>query len=172
MLNPKNPTRLLIAMALFVAMDVTLNFFSIRIGTLLEINLNFLALALAGYLLGPWPAMGIGVLADIIGYMLNPSGPFFLGFTFNALLSGLIYGLVLFQKPIKISRVLVLVLVNTVVFSFVLVPIWLNIMYGSALISSLRALKAVLMYPVEVLLIYSLLNLVSRYQKSLLRSRL
>ena len=77
-----------------------------------------------------------------------------IGFTLNAFLSGFMFGLFFYKKKITFKRVLAASICNTILFSFILTPMWLNMMYGSALISTARMIKAVACFPVNTALLY------------------
>jgi len=125
---------------------------------MLEIGFAFLPIAVLAYLYGPIQAGLASTVADIIGFLLRPNGFFFPGFTVNALILGVIYGVFLHNKEITLGRVALATLVVTVLTSLILTPIWLNIMFGSAFFAVPRIIKAVLLYPFEVALLYGLLK--------------
>lgn len=58
----------------------------------LRINLNSIPIILSGLILGPIPGFIVGVLSDLICYIIKPNGPLFLGFTLSSGLTGLIPG--------------------------------------------------------------------------------
>lgn len=151
-------TKKLAVTGLFVAMNLVLNQVTIPIGTTMEIGFSFLPIALIGYLFGPLTAGLSGVIADILGFMLRPAGFFFPGFTLNAFISGILYGLFLHRKTITLWRVALLRLVNTIIISLILTPTWLYIMYETPLVTLPRIIKAVVKYPVDVALLYLILT--------------
>lgn len=107
----------------------------------------------------------IAALCDLIGALLFPFGAYFPGFTLSAAISGLIYGLFLYNKnnasinnikfllKLIISNILVLGLVNIFITSF-----WLHMLYGKAylVIISTRAVSQLIMLPIQVTIIYIL----------------
>ncbi len=58
------------------------------------------------YLFGPVVGMIFGGAMDILKYIINPTGPFFPGYTLTAMVAGLIYGFFFYKKPIKLWRVI------------------------------------------------------------------
>ena len=60
----------------------------------LELSFGFVPVAVAGMLFGPWTAMVMSGVADILGAILA-GVEFFPGYTLSAVLSGLFYGLLL-----------------------------------------------------------------------------
>lgn len=124
-----------------------------------RISLTFLATGMAGMFLGPVPAMLIGALGDILGYMINSyGGAFFPGFTLSAALAGFTYGICLYKK--NGIFLFIGILVSSLVIAFginiVLNTIWLEIMYKKAytIFSAARVIKNICMYPVHVILLY------------------
>lgn len=143
---------------LLIALNVVLNLFVIPIGNIIEITIAFLPILYAGYYFGPWIAGSIGVIGDVLGFIVRPAGFFFPGFTLNAFVTGLIYGFVLHQKPVTWKRVIVAVALQNLVVSVILTPIWLQMMYGTALLSIPRLIRVVIMLPIEVILAYFMLK--------------
>lgn len=158
----KNPTKMLTITAALVAINLVLNQFTLAIGPLLEIGFAFLPIAVLAYLYGPVNAGLASAVADIIGFVLRPAGFFFPGFTINALLIGLLFGWFFYKKPITLGRIALANLVVTIVITLILTPIWLNIMFGSPLFAVPRVVKAIVLYPIEVGLLYGLLKSISR----------
>ncbi|MCF3943416.1 folate family ECF transporter S component [Oceanobacillus alkalisoli] len=158
----KSPTKMLTITAALVAINLVLNQFTLAFGPLLEVGFAFLPIAVLGFLYGPVNAGIASVVADTIGFVLRPAGFFFPGFTFNALLIGLLFGWFFYRKTITLGRIATANLVVTIIISLILTPIWLNIMFGSPLFAGPRIVKAIVLYPVEVGLLYALLKNLSR----------
>ena len=144
--------------AMLTALNLILNSMRIIVSSMLEISFAFLAIASAGLLYGPVMAGIIAVIADTIGFFLSPNGGFFPGFTLSAFLQGFLFGVFFYKKKVTVKRVIVASLCNMILFNFILTPLWLNIMYGSALMSSVRAIKAVLCFPIDTALLFLVLR--------------
>ena len=97
--------RTLALAAIFSALHLVLNQFTIPVSQLLEVGFDFLAVAAIGYLCGPWVAGLSGIVTDVLGYVLRPNGPYFPGWTLSAVLVGILYGLWLYRRPLKLWRV-------------------------------------------------------------------
>lgn len=156
--KPVLSTRTITFAGLLIAMNVVLNLFVIPIGNIIELSVAFLPILYAGYYFGPWIAGAIGVIGDVLGFIVRPAGFFFIGFTFNAFISGVIYGYILHNKPVTWKRVATAVIVQNVIVSVILTPIWLQIMYGTALLSIPRLIRVVIMVPIEIVLSYFMLT--------------
>ena len=84
-----------------------------------------------------------------------PKAAFFPGFTLTAFLTGVIFGLVLYKKPVTWKRTFVAALLVNVICSLCLDTVWLSMMYGDSFLVLLpaRLLKAVIMIPLETVII-------------------
>ena len=112
---------------LLIAVGVILNrFISIKT-PILSISLTFIPHILSGILLGPWWSMITAAMTDLIGALLFPFGPYFVGYTISAALAGLIYGLMLYRKK-KVSRKKFLV---KLIFAVLLVIVICNALLNS-----------------------------------------
>lgn len=154
--------RTLTTVSLLVALGVLASVGTIIPSEVLKIGLGFLVTACMGYLFGPLPAM-LGALAvDLISYLLRPAGPYFFGFTLNALLTGLVFGLILYQSAPSLLRTAASKAVVSLFINVLLNTLWLSVLYGKAffLLLPARFLKNLLIFPVEVLLLYLVLKAV------------
>ena len=97
MSNLRN-TKVLTAAALLTAIGIIAGFFKIPITNLIEIRFASIPIAAAGALFGPGIAAIVGILTDIGGFLVKPTGPYFPGFTISGAVSGLIYGIMLHRK--------------------------------------------------------------------------
>lgn len=163
----RNPRSLVVA-AVLASLNLVLNQFTIPVSQLLEISFDFLAAAAIGYLCGPWMGAMAGFITDILGYFLRPNGPYFPGFTLSAILAGIVYGLWYYKKPVRLPRIIGCKLTVTLLFNFLLTPLWLHLMYGQAFVvlSSLRLVKNIIKFPLDVVLLYLVLRTCERYRES------
>ena len=146
----KTDTRLLTTLALLTALEVVLSrFLSINTWNL-KIGFSFVPIVMAAMLFGPTTAATVAVVADVIGAILFPSGPFFPGFTLTAFLTGLMFGLFLREKQTPL-RVAGAVLINQLVLGLLLNTFWISLLYGSAYIPLLftRIGQCAILIPVQ-----------------------
>ncbi len=143
--------------AMMIAIAVVLGFFSIQVTDFLKLGVSFLANELTALLFGPAVGGIMAGTADIIKYLVHPTGPFFFGFTFDAIVGGVIYGVILYRKPISFKRILLAKAVVMVVVNICLNTYWLTLLYGSPLaaILPMRILKQCIMLPIESILFYT-----------------
>jgi ECF transporter S component (folate family) len=121
----------------------------------LRVSFAYVPFILMGSFLGPvWGAV-IGAAEDILGMLLMPKGPYFPGFTLSALLTGLIYGVFLYNRPDNKSYLIRLIISVCVVTAFIhigLTTLWLSIMYKQAFLALMppRILANVIQIPIQI----------------------
>jgi len=94
----KLDTRKLAISAMLVTLDLLFTRLLAVNTPLMKIGFGFAAVAMSAMLFGPLWAMLTAALGDLLGSVLFPVGPFFPGFTLTAALTGLIFGLCLYNK--------------------------------------------------------------------------
>ena len=131
----KVDARMIAIMGLLVAMMVVLTRFLGIETQFVRITFAFVPEVVMAMFFGPfWTAIGAS-LADLIGMALFPKGAFFIGFTINAFVGGLVYGYFFYKKEVTWLNSFLSTLTNTIVISLILTPIWLSIMYNVPLTS-------------------------------------
>ena len=96
----------IILSSMFLALFIIFNrFISIKT-ELLVISLTFIPIIMSAVLLGPKYSTIIALLGDLLGAIIFPFGPYFPGFTISSAITGLIYGLFLYNNgnEIKIEK--------------------------------------------------------------------
>ncbi len=138
---------------LLAAQVVAGMFFSIKL-QLVTIGFIFLPLSLTGILCGPLWAAAAGVMGDFLIAALGPYGYYFPMAT-TAFLSGLIYGLFLYRKPITVPRVTLCVITECLLCSILLQTYWITRLSGGGYLQLLwiRLGQNLLVAPVSVLCI-------------------
>ncbi len=95
----KQNLKRLVTIALLIALQIVLSrFLSIQAWSI-KIGFGFIPVVIAATLFGPVDAAIVGGMADLLGTLLFPIGPYFPGFTFTAALIGVIFGLLLKNNP-------------------------------------------------------------------------
>ena len=153
----RNRLLMLLVLALLIAMEIVLNrFVSIRTWNL-KIGFSFIPIVVAAMLYGPLGGAVVAGIGDLIGAILFPNGPFFPGFTFTALLTGLVFGLFLRKKQ-SFLTVIPAVAINQLVLSLLLNTLWISILYGSPYFPTLvsRLPQCAILIPVQILVIPAL----------------
>ncbi len=158
----KITTQQITTMSLLIALIVVLsNIFSLET-QFLKITLEFIPKVIMGILFGPfWTGIG-SVIADVIGNTMFAKAPFFIGFTLNKLIEGLIYGYFFYGKKVTWKNTCAATLCIVFFINLILTPIWLSIMYQVPLTSSTiwisRLIKALVTIPIQIVLIFSFSN--------------
>lgn len=145
----------LIQISLLIAIEVILTRFCSIQTPIVRIGFGFLPIAIIGMMYGPLSAGIAYAIGDLLGMALFPSGSFFPGFTLTAFLTGVTYGLFLYNKPKTWPRIVGAVLTVCLVLNLGLDTYWLSILMGKGYLALLptRIIKAALMIPVQTLII-------------------
>ena len=157
--------RTLAVTAMLMAVAVILGFFgTVQIGDYLKIGFSFIANELTALMFGPAVGGIMAGAADIIKYVVKPTGAFFPGFTLSAVVGGVIYGCLLYKKPVSLKRIAAAKAVVAVVVNIGLNTLWLSMLYGQAfhVLLPARALKQLIMVPVETALFYAVVVVLQR----------
>ena len=150
-------TKNVVLCGLMAALAVVLSMVaSIDVGPYIRIGFSGLPNRVVECLFGPVTGCLFGGMLDVLKYMLKPSGPFFFGFTFNVMLAGLIYGTVLYQKPVTVKRVVAAEFLTKLTVNCLLNTLWISILYGKGFFAllPLRALKNIIMLPIDSCILY------------------
>ncbi len=150
-------TRVLTLCALFGALSVVLRMVaSIDIGPYIRIGFSDIPNELTDALFGPITGMIFAFVMDIVNYMIKPTGAFFFGFTFNAMLAAVIYGCFYYKRKITLPRILAAKAVVSLVVNVLLNTLWLSMLYGKAftVILPARALKNLIMWPINSIILF------------------
>lgn len=150
--------------AMLIAVGIILGYFSIQVTDFMRIGFSGLANELGAYMFGPVVGGLMGGIGDILKYIMKPTGPYFFGWTLNAVLGPVIYGIMFYKKPISVKRILVAKIIVAVVVNMLLGTYWLSIMYGKAFFVLLpaRALKQIASVPIDTALLYVVLQMLAK----------
>ena len=148
-------THVLVFVGILIATEIVLTRYCAIQTDIVRIGFGFIPIVLSAMLFGPVIGGTTAMLADILGMMIFPRGAYFPGFTFSALVGGVIYGLVLYNKPKTVLRIFLAVLLVTVIRDLGLNTLWLSILSHKAvnIIMIPRILKSLFMLVVQVLII-------------------
>lgn len=151
---------LLIAIQVILSRFLSINAWNVKIG------LGFVPIVIAAILYGPLLAGITYALSDILGAILFPIGPYFPGFTVTALMSGILFGLLL-HKTQSFGRILSTVLINQLVLGLVVNTFWISLLNGvpfSGLVVT-RIVQCIIMLVVEFSVITLLLQSLNKLGK-------
>ena len=163
--------RFICSAAILIAIEIVLNRF-LSINTLgLKIGFSFVPIVIAAVLFGPLKAGIIYCIADIVGAILFPIGPYFPGFSICAFLMGMTYGVFLYKKE-KVGffrNILPPVIINNVILGLLVNTFWISILYGSKTYWGwfiYRLPEYAVLVPVSAILIPAILKLTEVLRKA------
>jgi ECF transporter S component (folate family) len=145
-------------LALLVALQIVLTRFLSISTPILRISLGFVPIAIAGMLFGPLSGGLVAATADFLGAILFPIGAYFPGFTLTAFLTGVVYGLFLFQKEKSWLRIISSVLVIAIVLNLGMNTFWIMVITGKGYLALLpaRLMQNIIMIPLQAIVVKAL----------------
>ncbi len=162
-------TQNLVLCGMMAALAVVLNYTtSIYITPTIRIGFSGLPNRIVEFLFGPAVGAIFGGMLDILKYLLKPEGgAYFFGYTFNVMVAGIIYGSILYRRPIKLWRVFIAELLTKVIVNCGLNTLWLSILNGNAFMAILpaRMIKNCIMLPIDTCVIFFTLTFVQQIMK-------
>lgn len=134
-------------------------YFTFMIGNSLKIGFSYLPNEFLFYMFGPAVGAVFGAAMDILTFILKPTGPYFFGFTLSAILKGLLYGFILYKKPLSLRRIFIANVLSLIFITLLLDTYWLSVMYGKAFLIFLsERLVKIALLPIETGLLYMLIK--------------
>ncbi len=163
----KNKLRIIVQVALLIALEVVLSRFLSIATPIVKIGFGFVPIAICAMMFGPLWAGFLGATADFIGATLFPIGPYFPGFTLSAALTGIVFGLFLYKKDGSGLSLAGAVSVNCLGISLVLSTYWLTILTNTPFLTLLptRVVQNLIMIPVQFVVLRLLQKPVGIYIK-------
>ncbi len=142
--------------ALLGAISILIGSFTIMLWNFIKIEWTFLPNEFVYYLFGPVVGVIFGATMDILNFIIKPFGAFFPGFTISAMLKGLLFGVILYKRPLSLKRVIIANVIRAYFIDFLLNTYWLTLLYGTPYLEMLplRGLKILIMLPIETMLFY------------------
>lgn len=116
--------------AMLVAISIILSYFSVQVTPTIRVGFSFFPVAIMGFLFGPVVSIIGSISIDFINFVFKPGLGFNPGLTFCAMITGLIYGIFLYQKKIKLPRVVLAWLTNIIISNLLLKSAFLAPMVG------------------------------------------
>lgn len=165
--GPKLTTPVLTLAALLTALQLIFDKFSLGNQQVVLIGLGFMITAISGYFLGPWLTGITMVITDLLSNtVFNTGSMFFPGYTFSALISGLIAGMFLYQAKPTLLRILTYEFVQILVTNVFFNTLWLVMMGfakdGALVLLKIRLVKEIITWPLETIVVLILLRALQR----------
>ena len=158
--------RMLTLAGIITAASIVLESFPIYLlGTSLKIYFSFLVISLGCYVYGPAVGILVGFANDTLGFLISSFGePYFPGYLITAMLSGLIYGTLLYRQRITVLRLVVVRLIINYGSNVLLGSVWKAMLYGKGYYYYFTTglVKNTTLLPVEVVLTLLVLGLAER----------
>ncbi len=154
-------TKMLVVTALMIALRVALKPLAIPLGPQLSIQTAMLATALGAMIYGPVVAIPAAIISDTIGFMIFPTGDYFLPFVLTEIASTMAYALCLYRAKVSptrvmVSRFLICFVVNVILQQFIFA--WQYTYMGNpekakdsimGIMTVARIFKNLCMFPIE-----------------------
>lgn len=143
--------------AMLVAVSCILSFGKFAVGPNVNVTFFFLPIAVGAMCQGALPAAAIGGVADVLGCLIMPTGPYFPGFTLNAVITGAVYGIFFYKRKPKLWQIILARLILMVIVDLILTPLWLNLLYSTPLVWAFwvqRFIKCAVVCPIEIVVIF------------------
>lgn len=118
---------LLTALHIILSRFFAFNAWNVRIG------FAIIPSAVCALLYGTLPTVALATASDILGFMLQPSGTYFPGFTLSSALCGASLGFFLHdcKKGPLLLRALAAIFINRILITLFVNTLWISILYGS-----------------------------------------
>lgn len=159
------PTKNIVLCGLMAALAIVLGTIaSIEIGPYIKIGFSGIPNRIIEFLFGPVVGALFGAALDILKYIIKPNGPFFFGFTFNVMVSGIIYGTILYKHEVSLRRIVLAELLTKLFVNCLLNTLWISVLYGKTfmVLFPMRALKNAIMLPIDSAILFFTLTYVKK----------
>lgn len=135
-------------------------FFTFRISPFFRFGFSFIPNKLMAFLFGPVVGGLTEGLADLLKFLLKPEGIYFPGFTFNAILGGIISGIFLYKRPVSFFRILISNIIIALLINSLLGTYWLSLLYkkGFLALFPARLFSQLITIPVNSFTLYYFLR--------------
>lgn len=146
--------------AMMVAINVVLSFFVPVFSNYLKIEFGFVTLPIVSVFFGPLMGCLMGMVQDIVGLIVKPTGGLLIALTLTDGITGMIYGMSFYKKPVSFLRVFLTQLVIVLAVNIILNTIALAPTVASGFVGILpsRIIKNILLLPIQSIIIYILLK--------------
>lgn len=157
----------LVLCGLLIGLYTVLGYFKIYITQTSRISFTFISTAVAGIILGPITAMLVGILGDVVGYIIAPSGgAYFPGYAITYALTGFVYGLFLYRRPFRHTLICIAAaqLVICILLNVGLNTFWSSLLYNKAMYLMLgaSAVKNLITFPINTVIVYIIAKLIEK----------
>ena len=169
-------TRPIILCGFLLAISIILGRFAIKIEGLTIITASFVANSIAGMLFGPIFSSILAASTDVLNHFIAPKGEYFFGWTLDAFLAGIIYGVFLYDKSYDINnkkqlliRIILAKVIISIFINLGLGTLWLSMLRGKSYLALLlpRIIKEIILIPIHSLILFYILPVVNKFKKNM-----
>lgn len=159
-------TRMLVFAALMIALRLAMKMVYIPLAPGLRVNTAFLANALGAMVFGPVMAALCAVITDVLGFVMNPEGVYFIPFVLTEIAGSMIFALFLYRTkvtPVRtmLSRFCICFFVNVVLQTPIMIWYYKLYMNGASYVLTIPGIiKNMFMFPIESVVLTLLLRAV------------
>ena len=155
-------TKSLVFASFIVVLRIVVKAFKIPLAAGLSVTFDCYVNALGSLIYGPLVGLAVGAVSDTLGYLVFPSGVYFLPFILTEMLSSFIFGLFFWRRKITVPRVLAAKFVVNLICNIILTSLfmkWMYVFLGDEkattynVINLVRIVKNLVLFPAESVLI-------------------
>ena len=160
-------TRSIVFASFIVVLRIVVKAFRIPLAAGLNLSFDCYVNSLGSLIYGPVVGLCVGAVSDTLGYLVFPSGVYFLPFILVEMLSSFIFGLFFWKRQISVLRVLTARFTVNLVCNIILTSLfmkWMYVMLGDekattySIINLVRVVKNLVLFPAESVLIVLVLG--------------
>ncbi len=154
--------------AMFMAVWVVLVLAVVQVSDSVSISFEFIAVFLVGAMFGPFVGAIFGFFGDLMAYLVNPVGSFFVLYAVSVMVDGLIYGVILYKNKFGVKRVVLCQIIRDVLTNLILNTIFIHMQTGQDLFILFwftRLPKNIIKIPVNCVLIVLITKLIQKILK-------
>ena len=167
-MKSKMSTQMLTRMALLIALTmIAERLLSVRINIGgvegIRLGVGSLPIVFTGIFMGPLAGGLVGATADLVGYFINPMGPYTPHFTITSALRGIIPGIVIYlatrgRREVGVFPLFLAVSAMFILVNILLLPYFHEILFGLLRVVTVPAkiVEAVICIPVYTVLLFTL----------------
>lgn len=125
-------TKKICTLSMLIAISVVLGaYLTVRIGGGIKITFKFATVFISARLFGPIAGGAVGIISDIVSYLLSPTGAFLPPVSAIEFIYGFIFGIMFYKKTLSIPKIifcaaLQMLVINLFITSYVLKPFFGN----------------------------------------------
>lgn len=148
--------------AVMIAINAVLGLYTPVLSSYLKIEFGFVTLPVVAMLFGPVTACCMGMVQDIVGLIMKPTGSLLIALTLTDGITGMIYSAFFYKKRVTFLRVFLAQLIIVTAVNIVLNSIALAPTVASGLVGILpsRVVKNIILLPIQSVIAYAILKAV------------